>query len=75
MNPVPAKDNPLSMACPMAELSLVWKEPRKAYCQNCRKDVHDLRGLSLVQVAEFMRTHKGDCIMFGAAAKPDENRG
>ena len=59
----------------MAELSLVWTEPRKAYCQNCRKDVHDLRGLSLVEVAEFMRNHKGDCIMFGAAAKSDENRG
>lgn len=68
----PSKDNPLSRPCPFVEVPLIWTGPGQAYCENCRKDVHDLRGLSLVQVAEFMRTHKGDCIMFGPAAKPDE---
>jgi hypothetical protein len=37
--------------------------------------VHDLRGKSLVQVAQFMRGHKGSCIMMGPAPKADEAKG
>ena len=71
----PAKANPLARPCPFVELPLTWKGSGKAFCEHCRKDVHDLRGQSLVQVAQFMRAHKGSCIMIGPASKPDEAKG
>jgi hypothetical protein len=68
----PIKDNPLSRACPFVEVPLVWTGPGQAFCEHCRKDVHDLRGQSLIQIARFMQTHKGACIMMGPAARSDE---
>jgi hypothetical protein len=75
MNIEPAKANPLARPCPFTELPLIWKGAGQAYCSHCRKDVHDLRGQSLVQVAQFMRTHQGACIMMGPAPQQDEAKG
>ena len=53
-------------------MPLVWTGPGQAFSEHCRKDVHDLRGQGLIQIAQFMQTHKGACSMMGPAARSDE---
>jgi len=69
MKPEPADGSPFSRPCPFVEVPLIWKGPGRAFCEHCSKDVHDLRGRSLVEVARFMRSHPGVCIMMGPAAR------
>jgi len=65
---VSIEGNPFARPCPFAAIPLSPDGKGRLHCDHCRKQVSDLRGLSLFQVAVFVRGNPEACIIMGAAS-------
>jgi hypothetical protein len=72
---VSIEGNPFARPCPLAAVPLSPDGKGRLHCEHCRKQVSDLRGLSLFQVAVFVRGNPEACIIMGAAwRRPDSGK-
>jgi hypothetical protein len=65
--------NPLPGPCPYAAPNMRLVGDRTLFCANCQKEVHDLRGESLLNVIRFAKENPTACIVLGGT--PDQANG
>ena len=54
--------NPLPMPCPLSSPKMTKLGNRTSHCHQCNKTVHNLSGLSLLKVVEFVKLNPGVCV-------------
>jgi len=59
--------NPLPGPCPYTSPEMSFVGDRVSHCMKCHKNVHDLRGYSLLSVMRFVKDNPTACIIMGGA--------